>query len=468
MGKAAYEFVDFLSKAGQTYWQMLPLGPTGYGDSPYQTFSSYGGNPYFIDLDLLWEQGLLNKKEYQEIPWGATPEKVDYGALYQYRFSVLKKAVDRFLKQPPSAYTEFLQQEDWLEGYSQFMALKSLYQGKPWITWEEKDKMRDPVQMKKRRKEQEKDLQFWKVVQYFFFSQWQNLKVYAGKHNIQLIGDLPFYPALDSGDVWIEPELFALDEQRQPLFVAGVPPDAFTDEGQLWGNPVFQWEAMKQDDYRWWIRRFAHATQMFDWIRIDHFRGFDSYYAIPAGKPASKGSWKQGPGKDLFATLQRELGDLPLIAEDLGILTTSVEELLKETGYPGMKVLQFAFDGDDDSVYLPHHHIPQSVVYTGTHDNDTVAGWYQSLQPKDQRFVTNYLQLSHGEGISWGMIRGALSSVANTAIIPAQDLLGLGKEARMNTPSTTEGNWQWRLEKDQLSLGVAEQLYEKTRLYRRV
>ena len=383
MGQAARDFLDFLQAGGQSYWQLLPVGPTSYGDSPYQSFSSFAGNPYFIDLDDLAADGLLEPSEYQNLDWGQ-PDKVDYGLLYAARYPVLRKAVKRLLAGPPADYQAFLSENsDWLDNYALFMAVKGEYGGVSWQEWPEGLRLRQDKALAGARARLEDEIRFWLGVQYLFFRQWDALKALAHQRGISIIGDLPIYVALDSADVWASPGQFQLDEDLAPTEVAGCPPDAFTADGQLWGNPLFDWEKMKEDGYRWWLRRIGFQFRLFDVLRIDHFRGFDEYYAIPYGdKTARNGRWKPGPGLDFFKTVNRELGRREIIAEDLGFLTDTVRKLLKNTGYPGMKVLEFAFDPKNrDSEYLPHRFQRNCVVYAGTHDNETIEGWLESAPP---------------------------------------------------------------------------------------
>ena len=471
LGAAAREFVDFLEAGGQSWWQLLPVGPTSYGDSPYQSFSSYAGNPYFIDLDELALEGLLLPEEYQGIQWGEDPERVDYGLLYQERFPVLRTAVGRLLAEKRPDYESFCQEQaQWLPDYALFMALKNSHGGASWEQWPDGERLREPAALEKARKELAPELDFWQGVQYLFFRQWHALKRYANRKGIAIIGDLPIYVANDSVDVWAGPEQFQLDENRRPTEVSGCPPDGFAPDGQLWGNHLFDWEGMKKDGYRWWIRRIAHQFQLYDTLRIDHFRGFDEYYAIPAGdETARNGRWRPGPGVEFFQTMEKALGARDIIAEDLGFLTDTVRQLLRETGYPGMKVLEFAFDSrDTGSDYFPHCYSPHCVVYAGTHDNDTIQGWIASAPEKDVEYAKEYLRLTEAEGWHWGMMRSAWASAANLAVMQFQDLLGLGSEARMNTPSTTGENWKWRTLPGSYSKALAKRLHHETRVYQRL
>ncbi len=464
-GKAAYEFVDFLKEAGQSYWQILPLGPTGFGDSPYQSFSSFAGNPYFIDLDTLKEWGYLHSGEYEHIDYG-TPNFVDYGKLYNNRLPILNLAASRFLENTTNDYSGFCSaNEFWLEDFALFMALKNdgiyLNNMPKSLLVRKKDALLEA------KEKYSKEIEIIKAIQYFFFKQWKKLKEYANKNGIKIIGDIPIYVSPDSADLWANPEQFLLDTEGKPTAVAGCPPDAFSEDGQLWGNPLYNWDKMKSDGYAWWQSRIAHSASLYDVVRIDHFRAFDEYYAIPFGdENAKKGKWEKGPGMSLINAINQVEG-IEIIAEDLGHLTDSVEELLKKSGYPGMAVLQFAFDPKADSKYLPHNIGKNCVVYVGTHDNDTVNGWINAITSAEFEFCTAYLRLNTNEGYNWGMIKAALATAADTCIIQMQDLLGLGSEGRINTPSVSEGNWQWRIAAGCVNSWLAGILKEQTKLYRR-
>lgn len=470
MGKQAKKFVDFLEKAGQKYWQILPICPTSYGDSPYQSFSSFAGNPYFIDLEYLCKDKLLTKKECESFDWGGSEKYIDYGIMYISRYKLLKKAYARFVKNIPDDYEQFCKTEaEWLDEYALFMALKDANDGVAWFEWDEDLKTRKPEAIEAAKKEYADDIEFYKMLQYLFFKQWRQLKAYANSKNIEIIGDVPIYVAGDSADVWANPKQFYLDEDLNPIEVAGCPPDAFSADGQLWGNPLFRWDVMKKDGYTWWTKRISAMADLYDIIRIDHFRGFDSYYAIPAEDDTAKnGEWKEGPGMDLFKVLEKKLGKLPIIVEDLGFLTPSVIKLLKDSGFPGMKVVQFAFDSREDSDYLPHNYPKNCVVYTGTHDNDTVMGWMKTAPKSAVKFAKEYLNLTKEEGYNWGMMRAAWSSVADMAIVPMQDILGLGSEARINTPSTIGENWKWRATADQIDNSIAKKLRKCMKMYARL
>lgn len=472
MGKEAYEFVDFLQKSGQSCWQMLPICPTSYGDSPYQSYSSFAGNPYFIDLDKLVEEDLLEKEDYEGMDWETEADDINYGVMYQKRYPVLRKAAKKFLSCPPDGFAVFCQENDaWLSDFALFMALKDMHDGAPWSEWQEALRGRIPEELEKVKKEQKDNIDFWKVVQYLFFKQWRELKEYANQKGISLIGDLPIYVSLDSVDVWAHGELFQLDEQKRPTEVAGCPPDGFSADGQLWGNPLFDWDYMEKDGYTWWIERIRYQCEIYDVLRIDHFRGFDTYYAIPYGDTNAKnGRWRQGPGMKLFGAVERAIGKQAIIAEDLGYLTDSVRQLLKDSGFPGMKVLEFAFDSRDSSgsEYLPHNYNPNCVAYAGTHDNDTIVGWFDESDENDAAYAKEYLRISHEEELNWGMMCALWCSVAELTIVQAQDILGLGSEARMNVPSTVGNNWRWRAVRGAFTDELAEKLYRKMKIYGRM
>lgn len=470
MGETAREFIDFLAAAGQSCWQLLPVCPTGYGDSPYQSFSTYAGNPYFIDLDELAVAGLLLRGEYEAADWGEDPAAVRYDLLYQNRYPVLRKAAERFRENPPEDFEGFCRENAyWLEDYALFMALKEAFGGVPWLKWEAGLKNREPEALSAARKQYAGEISFQKILQYLFFSQWRALRRYANARGISIIGDLPIYVSLDAVDVWASSRLFQLEETRYPKEVAGCPPDGFSDTGQLWGNPLFDWDYMEKDQYDWWIKRIQYLCGVYDILRIDHFRGFDSYYAIPYGdQDARNGHWRKGPGMKLFRTLERKIGKQNIIAEDLGFLTDSVRQLLKESGFPGMKVLEFAFDSREDSDYLPHNYGKHCVVYTGTHDNSTVMGWMASANPEDIAYATEYLHLNAKEGFNWGMMRGAWSSVGDLAVVQMQDILGLDDSARMNIPSTVGENWRWRMPPRALTARLAKRLRHQMEIYRRL
>lgn len=470
LGKEADVFADFLEETGSGYWQILPIGPTSYGDSPYQSFSSYAGNPYFIDMEQLIAQGFLTNQECEAVVWSDTEEYVDYGKLYQNRFSLLFRAYQRFACDLPEEFFSFCEREaSWLEDYALFMAEKDDHSGAAWYQWEKGIKIRDKQVLESERERLFERVRFYQVLQYWFFDQWEAFRLTLRRKKIRLIGDLPIYVAYDSVEVWCDPQLFSLDGELAQAEVAGCPPDAFDAGGQLWGNPIYRWDVMEQDHYAWWIRRLRHAMRFFDIIRIDHFRGFASYFAIPAGdENAVAGEWKKGPGYEFFVQVKKQLGDVPIIAEDLGFLTPDVYELMDRCGYPGMKVLQFAFGADDGSnLYLPHNYTQCSVVYTGTHDNNTSEGWYRECGPWEREHAKAYLKLDEKEGISWGMIRGVFGSVSELAVVPMQDLLGLDEHARMNRPSSLGSNWTWRMRSSQLTDEIKEKWSTMNRRYAR-
>ncbi len=472
MGQSAREFVDFLQKSKQRYWQILPICPTGYGDSPYQTFSTFAGNPYFIDLDMLEEAGLLQKSDYDTIDWGKNPQKVDFGLLYEKRYPILHKAAKAFLQHVPDKYFDFCtKQSFWLDDYALFMTLKQVYGGKAWQEWPQPLKNREVLALDEAKKQYCDEISFWKVLQYLFYEQWTALQTYANERDILIIGDLPIYVALDSADVWANPEEFQLNEQMLPVEVAGCPPDGFSAKGQIWGNPLYDWDKMEQEGFWWWIRRIAYLTNVYNVLRIDHFRGFDSYFAIPYGSDtAATGHWCKGPGMKLFDAVEQAIGRKEIIAEDLGFLTDSVKQLLHDSGFPGMKVLQFAFDSRDaNSIeYFPHNYTSHCVAYVGTHDNDTVQGWIRTISKEDANLAKAYLPLTDPDMYHWEMICALFKSVAELAIVQAQDLLGLGSEGRMNTPSTSDGNWQWRAKPDVFTDELAQKLLAYTTLFGRV
>ena len=470
--REAYAFVDWLKAAGQSCWQILPLGPTGYGDSPYQSFSTFAGNPYFIDLEDLIERGMLTREFCDNFDFGDQEEYIDYGKIYRSRFLVLKEAWKNSQIAQNEDFRAFVQENAyWLKDYALYMAVKDSLEGVCWTEWDEDIKLRRPEALKQYRKKFAPEVEFYQFQQYMFHVQWKKLKTYANERGIQIIGDIPIYVAFDSADAWANPRLFRFDENCNPIAVAGCPPDAFSATGQLWGNPLYDWVYHKRTGYRWWMKRMEACFERYDAVRIDHFRAFDAYYAITAGaQTAQNGAWEPGPGYGLFAAMQKKLGDRRVIAEDLGFLTASVLELVKQTGYPGMKVLQFAFDSREESDYLPHNYPHNCVVYTGTHDNDTILGWYSTLVQQDKDFCKRYLHLEgcdDREG-AWELIRAALASVADLAVIPMQDYLGLGSEARINIPSTLGNNWKWRMKKGACTEELAGRVRELAWLYGRI
>jgi 4-alpha-glucanotransferase len=468
-GKAAYEFADFLKAAGQKYWQVLPLGPTSYGDSPYQSFSTNAGNPYFIDLDMLIEDGLLTKEDVKKEKWGTNPRYVDYGQIYISRFKVLEKAKERGYKSLINEIGAFVDDNPWVENYALFMALKKHFNMISWQEWPEEDiRLHDKDAVLKYKMELSDDMEFYIFIQYLFFKQWDKIKKYINDLGIEIIGDLPIYVALDSCDVWAEPQFFSLDDKNYPVEVAGVPPDYFSADGQLWGNPCYNWDAMKKDGYRWWLRRIEGAVKLYDVLRIDHFRGFDEYWAVPAGESTARnGQWKPGPGMDLVGLLSSTFPKTEFIAEDLGQPSPTVVKLLKDSKWPGMKVLEFAFDSGEANNYQPHTYDKNCICYTGTHDNATVMEWYQTAKKADRKYAKEYLGISRFEKFNWGMIRGGMSSVAVLFVAQMQDYLGLGKFNRINVPGTKSGNWQWRLLKNELSDELAEKILQLVHMYER-
>lgn len=466
--KEAYEFVDRLEAAGQRYWQVLPFGPTGYGDSPYQSFSAFAGNPYFIDLDTLAEEGLLTEEECLEADCGQNPRYVDYERIYKTRFQVLRKAFNRW-KALGQKSGEKLEQET--KEYCVYMAVKNQFQGKSWTQWEEDIRLRKPETVKTWEEELADEILFYEFQQLKFQEQWKKLKDYANSRGVRIIGDIPIYVAFDSADSWFHPELFQFNEDREPDFVAGCPPDGFSPTGQLWGNPLYRWDYHKKTGYAWWIRRMAYCFRLYDVVRVDHFRGFDEYYSIPAeDDTAAGGHWEKGPGLELFDAIEKKLGKLEIIAEDLGFLTPSVFEMVRKSGFPGMKVLEFAFSADGQSIYLPYHYDENCVVYTGTHDNDTIQGWYEAMPEWDRDFSIRYLgnRYTPRKEIHWDFIRAALGSRARLAVIPMQDYLGLGSEARINEPSTLGDNWKWRLLPDEFDGKLAETCRDLAWVYGRL
>ena len=466
--RQAYDFVDFLDKAGQSLWQILPLGPTGFGDSPYQSFSTFAGNPYYIDLEEFIGYGWLTEKECEAYDYGDVCS-VDYEVIYNAKFKLLRSAYKKSHIADDKAFAGFKKKnEAWLDDYALYMAVKDRHKGAGWTYWEKDIKVRKKSELERYKKELADEVEFYCFQQYFFYRQWNSLKKYANDKGIQIVGDIPIYVAMDSSDTWSHPELFDLDEDCNPVNVAGCPPDAFTALGQLWGNPLYKWDYHKKTGYEWWLNRMEHCFELYDIVRIDHFRGFDEYYAIPYGrKDAVIGKWMPGPGLELFRCMKERLGKKQVIAEDLGFLTDSVIKMVKRSGFPGMKVLQFAFDSREESDYLPHNYDRNCVVYTGTHDNDTTRHWYDTLAGKDKSFAKRYLDIRSPKDAVNKMLRAGLGSVADTCIVPMQDYLELGAEARMNFPSTMGNNWKWRLSCDMLDGVCAEKIYKLCKLYGR-
>ena len=469
MGKSAYHFVDFLDKAGQSVWQILPLNPTGYGDSPYQSFSAFAGNPYLIDLDTLVQEGLLEAGEPEAVNWGENPGRVSFGRLYEERGKLLRLAYSRFT--PDESYAAFLEENaQWLPDYALFMALKEANGGASWLQWPEDLRLRRPDALEEARKSYADIIGYHCFVQYLFFRQWKALRSYANGKGIRIIGDVPIYVPLDSADAWVNYKLFQLDETRHPTAVAGCPPDGFTADGQLWGNPIYDWQAMADTGYEWWVNRLTAAAGMYDVVRFDHFRGFESYWSVPAGdKTARNGHWVKGPGMDFIRAVRKALPELDFIAEDLGFVTPEVRQLQLDSGYPGMKVLEFAFDSLEESDYLPHLYPVDSVCYTGTHDNVTLKQWFDEASRQDKAYAKAYMGLNRSEGNVWGMIRGGMSSVSRLFVAQMQDYLELGGEARMNFPGTlSSANWTWRAAEGFDSDKLAKKIRKMTGLYGRL
>ena len=471
LGAPARSFIDFLAQAGQKFWQILPLVPPGGGDSPYMSPSSFAGNPFFLDLEELNREGLLTQEEL-DAARRADPDRVDYAWLHQTRIPLLRRAWERGRVCYAQPLAEFMVEEaDWLPDYALFLALRERFGGKELKDWPDGIRLRHPSALARYRAELADECAFHAFLQLLFFRQWTAVKAYANGKGISIIGDLPIYVSGDSADVWSHPEQFQLDGEGRPTEVAGCPPDGFSADGQLWGNPLFDWERMEADGYRWWIRRIAFQFRIYDTLRIDHFRGFDAYYAVPFGETSARnGRWRPGPGIRFFEAVERALGPRDIIAEDLGFLTDSVRRLLAETGYPGMKVLEFAFDSrDTGGGYLPHCYTPHCVAYTGTHDNDTIRGWMSSAPAEDAALARAYLRLNEEEGFHWGMMRSAWASVAELAVMQFQDLLGLGSEARMNIPSTLGGNnWRWRTAPGTYGEELARRLRREMEIYQRL
>ena len=466
----AYDFVDWLKEAGQTYWQILPLGVTSYGDSPYQSFSAFAGNPYFISLDALVEEGVLTAAECKKANFGRKADDIDYSRLYAERGRLLRLAYSRSDIGHNEAFTAFCEKNKWwLDDFALFMAVKGRFEGKPWIEWAEDIRLRWQPAMDYYRRELYFEVEYHKYLQYKFDEQWRRLKAYANSKGIQIIGDIPIYVALDSADAWANPGLFQLDKDRVPTVVAGFPPDAFSADGQLWGNPIYDWDRIKQENYRWWVGRMGFSKKLYDIVRIDHFIGFNSYYAIPFGNnTAHGGEWHEGPKYDLFEVIKRETGKDGIIAEDLGIITPSVRKLLKQAAYPGMKVLQFAFDPTGKSEYLPQNYTSQNcVVYTSTHDSDTALGWFNDLDRKTKRFVKEYLGVRRAAELPKAFIDIAWKSTADMAMTTMQELCGFGTEARINVPSTVGNNWRWRTMDSDFTAESAEYLNRLTEICNR-
>lgn len=473
--ESAYKFVDWLKEAGQCYWQILPLVPTSYGDSPYQSFSTYAGNPYFISLEALIKEGVLTKKECDAADFGTDDTDIDYEKLYNNRYKLLRKAYERSNISQDEEYNRFVENNAWwLKDYALFMAVKDVFGGAPWTEWAEDIRLRYGYAMDYYRETQYFEIEFHQYLQYKFYVQWMELKKYANDNGVRIIGDIPIYVAMDSADVWANPSLFQLDEDNIPVAVAGCPPDGFSATGQLWGNPLYRWDYHRQTNYYWWIERLRYCFRLYDVLRIDHFRGFDEYYSIPYGqKDATNGKWEKGPGIELFHRMKEVLGDREVIAEDLGYVTDSVRQLVSETGFPGMKVLEFAFDSRDTGStndYLPHNYIENCVAYTGTHDNETLQSWFQCITKEEQKLARNYLcdKYTPNDEMYWSFICAAMRSRANMCIIPLQDYLGKDNSCRMNHPSTIGINWRWRVTKKELSNELKKEIREVTKRYGRL
>ena len=468
MGKHAFRFVDFLEEAGQSVWQILPLTPTGYGDSPYQSCSTFAGNHYLIDLEALVEEKLLKEEDISGIRWSWSETKADFGLLYNNRLNVLRKAYERFTAQ--DELDDFCAKNDsWLPDFALFMALKDRFGGKPWYQWDDALKFREADAIAAARQELKEEIRFFCFVQYLFYTQWNALRAYAHGKGIRIIGDVPIYVPYDSVEVWKDTQLFQLDEKLDPVSVAGCPPDAFSADGQLWGNPLYRWDVMAEDGYAWWIRRLAAAGELYDIVRMDHFRGLEAYWSIPYGDETAKGGkWITGPGMDFVNAVKKGLPELNMIAEDLGFLTQEVLDLRDASGFPGMKVLEFAFDSREPSDYLPHTYVSNTVCYTGTHDNMTMRQWFENASPESVEYATEYMNLSEKEGMVWGVVRTAYASVSDMCVIQMQDLLDLGAEARMNFPGTlSDANWTWRASDDFMSEDLAKKILNMTKLYGR-
>lgn len=472
LGPAAFEWIDFLSASGCSLWQVLPLGPTGYGDSPYQCFSAFAGNPYLISPKILQDQHLLSEEDLAEPP-DFSDGFVDYGSVIAWKLQILSRAFDRFrgLGDPDleAAFTRFrMEQKGWLDDYSFFMALKESHSGAPWIQWELPLRQREPQALKSARIQLEEIAlrhSFW---QFLFFQQWDAVKQYAHDRQILIIGDAPIFVAHDSADVWAHQELFHLDNEGRPKVQAGVPPDYFSATGQLWGNPLYRWKVHRETGYQWWIERVRSVLEMVDWVRLDHFRGFAGYWAVPGrAKTAERGRWVKAPGMDFLRKLRNALGDLPIIAEDLGVITPDVIALREAFHLPGMKILQFAFAGGPKDSFLPHNYPVRCVAYTGTHDNDTVLGWYERVEEREKDFYRRYLNRD-GSQVSWDLIRACWASVAQFTLAPMQDFLELGNEARMNYPGNPSGNWSWRMKHTDLSAELKNKIREINYVYDRL
>ena len=468
LGKAAFDFVDFLSKAKQKYWQTLPVGPTGYGDSPYSSTSSYAGNPYMIDLDILISEKLLLEEEVKTVFWGEDPTKVDYGIQYNSKYPILEKAFNRF--KPDSAYDKFLEENDyWLNDYAMYMSLREHFGHRDWLNWPEDIKLRKPEAMTKYQKELEYKINFIKFIQFKFYEQFDKLKAYCKEKGIKLIGDVPIYVPVDSSDVWANPKVFQLDENLNPLFVSGCPPDFSSPDGQLWGNPCYDWDYMAKDDFKWYINRLKHTGKLFDVIRIDHFRGLESYWAVPYGEPTARnGKWVKGPDTAFMEAIHKYLPDIDFILEDLGYLTEETIALRDGSGFPGMKILEYAFNAHEKSIYLPYFYTENTVTYPGTHDNEVLSKWQTDISQEDRWFCERYFGLPGGTDLRYPILRAGMASVSYLFVAQLQDYIGLGGESRMNVPGTNDGrNWRWRALPEQINDQLAGDIAYLTLLYGR-
>ena len=470
-GQAAYDFADFLAAAGCHYWQVLPLTPTSYGDSPYQSPSCFAGNPYLIDFDLLKERGWLTNEECNSVSWGENPDEIDYALLYQQVIPILRMAYQRFSRRKPTAFKKFCTaQKAWLPDYALFMSLKEEHAGRPWNEWETALAMREKDAIEAAKRAHQEDIDFYCFVQYCFYTQWASLKAYANEKGVRIIGDIPIYAAYDSAEVWAQPQLFQLDSEKKPVAVAGCPPDCFAVTGQLWGNPLWDWDAMAKNNYAWWLDRIGFVLELYDLVRIDHFRGFEKYYAIPYGEPtAEHGKWQKGPDYALWKAAKARFGKMNVIAEDLGNITPAVERLLKRTGFPGMKVMQFAFDSGAENPYLPHNFASSNCVcYTGTHDNCTLRGWVKQNSKETNAYAMTYLGIKKKKQLPKAVLRAAWGSTAQIAVAQLQDFLDSPPSARINTPSTLGGNWVWRTHPEDFTEKLTEKIRKMNTVYGRL
>lgn len=473
LGEDAFKFVDFIKETGLKYWQILPLGQTGYGDSPYQGFTAFANNPYFIDFDELKNMGLLKEEDYKWEHYEDSKDRVNYGLIYTAKYKVLRKAYENYknidnFKEEMKSFKE--ENSSWLEDYTLYMALKIKNNFKDWYNWDEDVKMRKAESLRKSKVELEDEIEYWSFIQYIFYKQWNKLKEYANKNGIKIIGDIPIYVAADSVETWSSPENFKIDDRTlMPKMISGCPPDVFSATGQLWGNVTYDWNYMKRTDYKWWIDRIKHSLSLYDVLRIDHFRGFADYWEVPYGSDtAVNGKWEEGPGMDLIKNIKNAIGDVEIIAEDLGFLDEKAIKFVKETEFPGMKILQFAFDGSNTNPYLPHNYINKCVAYTGTHDNDTVNGWFdKTAGDHEVKNAIEYLGLNEKEGYTWGFIRGIWSSTADICIAQMQDFLSIGNSGRMNLPSSVGGNWGWRMKWEDVTPNIIKKIARINYIYGR-